>query len=57
MRFAVHKVQEVLTLNKPAYLGICVLDSSKILIYDLNYSCIRKKRGHRAKHLFTYRAG
>ena len=29
---AVHKIKERLTLNKPAYLGMCILDISKTLI-------------------------
>ena len=29
---AVHKVKETLTLNRPAYVGMCILDLSKISI-------------------------
>ena len=29
---AVHKVKETLTLNRPAYVGMCILDLSKTLI-------------------------
>ena len=28
---AVHKIKETLTLNRPAYLGMCILDLSKTL--------------------------
>lgn len=50
---AVHKIKEVLTLNKPAYFSMCILYLSKILIYDFHYKDIKEIHGHRAKLLFT----
>ena len=50
---AVHKVKETLTLNRPAYVGMCILDLSKTLMYNFHHNYVRKNYGNRARLLFT----
>ena len=50
---AVHKVKETLNLNRPAYVGMCILDLSKTLMYDFHYGYIKRMYGNKAELLFT----
>ena len=50
---AVHKIKETLTLNRPAYVGMCILDLSKTLMYDFHYNYIMHMYGDRVRLLFT----
>ena len=45
------KIEQVLVLNKPIYVGFTVLDSSKWLMYDFHYNFI--KENFSANLLFT----
>ena len=50
---ALHMKKNFLLLDKPSYVGMCILDLSKVLMYDFHYNFIKKKYGDRAKLLFT----
>src|ERR1043165_6262448 len=50
---AIHMKKTELFYNKPIYLGMCILDLSKTLMFDFHYNCIKAKYDDRAKLLFT----
>ena len=39
---ATRKNKVTLTLNKSAYIGMCILDLSKVLMYEFHYDYIKK---------------
>ena len=50
---SVHMKKISLTMNKPVYLGMCILELSKTIMYDFHYQYIKPKYGEKAKLLFT----
>ena len=50
---AIRKSKVAVKLNKPAYIGMCVLELSKILIYEFHYDYIKNKYDNKSKLLFT----
>ena len=49
---AIHCEKAVLTLNKPVYVGFCILELSKLLMYRFHYNYVLKTFNN-AKLLFT----
>jgi hypothetical protein len=49
----VQRIKAVVTLNKPIYTGFCVLDLSKLLMFDFHYNVMRAKYGDGATLLMT----
>ena len=50
---AIRKNKVTLTLNKPAYIEICILELSKVLMYEFHYDYIKNKCGNNSRLLFT----
>ena len=50
---AIHMKKMTLVFNKRVYLGMCILDLSKTLMYDFHYNHIKQKYGDNAKLLST----
>ena len=50
---AIHMKKTHLVFNKPVYLGRCILDLSKTLMYEFHYTYIKSKYKEKAKLLFT----
>ena len=50
---AIPKNKVTLTLKKPAYIGMCALKLSKVLMYEFYYDYIKNKYGNNSRLLFT----
>ena len=50
---ALHSHKTRLKLNKPVYVGMCVLDLSKHLMYDWYYNTLKRKYGSQCTLLYT----
>ena len=46
------KTKMTLTLNKPAYIGMCILELSKVLMYEFHYDYIKDKYCNDSRLLF-----
>ena len=50
---SVHMKKTSLTMNKPVYFGMCILELSKTIMFDFHYKYIKPKYRNNAKLLFT----
>jgi hypothetical protein len=50
----IERLKRVVVLDKLMYAGFCILDLSKVLMYDYHYNVIVKRYGKTARLLFTY---
>ena len=47
----IHQSKVTLTINKPAYIGMCILELSKVLMYKFHYDYIKRKYGNNSRLL------
>ena len=50
---AIRKSKVTLTLNKPTYIGMCILKLTKLLMYESHYDYIKNKYGNNSRVMFT----
>ena len=50
---AIRKRKGLLKLNKHAYIGMCILELKKVLMYEFHYDYIKNKHDNKSKLLFT----
>ena len=49
----IHKIKTTLTLKKPANIRICVLELSKVLMYEFHFDYLKNKYGSKSRLSFT----
>ena len=49
---AIRKNKVALTLKKPAYIGMCILELIKVLMYKFHYDYVKNKYGNNSRLLF-----
>ena len=47
------KSKVILALNKPAYVGMCILDLTKVLVQKFHYDYIKNKHGNNVRIFFA----
>ena len=50
---AIQKRKVALKLNEPAYIGTCILDLSKVVMYKFHYDYIKNKDDNKSKLFFS----
>ena len=45
----IKKLKSKMVFDKPIYVGICILDISKTLMFDFHYNTIKKKNREKAE--------
>ena len=50
---AIPKRKVALKLNKSAYIGMCILEMTNVLMYEFHYDYIKNKYGNNSRLLFT----
>ena len=49
----IRKNNVILTLSKPAYIRMCILELSKVLTYEFHHDYVKNKYGNKSRLLFT----
>ena len=50
---AIGRNKVTLTFNKPAYIGMCILEFSKALMYEFHYDYVKNQYGNNSRLFFT----
>ena len=51
--FAIRKSKITLTLNRSVYIEMCILESSKVVIYEFHFDNVKNKYDNNSKLLFS----